>query len=138
MLGGSQVAAKVLHESDGGSFAREIAILRSCRHSNIVQFLVRMCQCCLRIGAAAFLNAAPCEPMRLADTASVQGVCVTRQGQVMLVTEYMSGGDLWHALGKPAVSRGCVRLARVGPSGGCRHCQGPPLPALPQAHHRAL
>ena len=36
----------------------------------------------------------------------VQGVCITRAGRVMLVTEYMSGGDLWHALGKPAVSRG--------------------------------
>ena len=23
----------------------------------------------------------------------------------MLITEYMSGGDLWHALGRPAVSR---------------------------------
>ena len=43
MLGSmTQVAVKVLHESDGDrSFAREIAILRSCRHSNIVQFLVR-------------------------------------------------------------------------------------------------
>ena len=30
---------------------------------------------------------------------------MTREGRVMLVTEYMSGGDLWHALGKPAVSR---------------------------------
>ena len=42
MLGGmTQVAVKVLHERDEDiSFAREIAILRSCRHSNIVQFLV--------------------------------------------------------------------------------------------------
>ena len=34
----------------------------------------------------------------------MQGACV-RAGRVMLVTEFLTGGDLWHALGKPSVSR---------------------------------
>ncbi|KAK9806572.1 hypothetical protein WJX73_003484 [Symbiochloris irregularis] len=73
VLGGaSTVAVKVLHDAEAAAdFGHEIAILRSCRHSNIVQF---------------------------------QGACV-RQGRVMLVTEFLTGGDLWHALGKPSVSR---------------------------------
>ena len=42
VLGGSSVVAvKVLHETDeAADFGQEIAILRSCRHSNIVQFQV--------------------------------------------------------------------------------------------------
>lgn len=47
MLGGSSiVAVKVLHETDeAADFGQEIAILRSCRHSNIVQFQVHACSC---------------------------------------------------------------------------------------------
>ena len=42
LSGMTSVAVKVLHEHDEDmNFGREIAILRSCRHSNIVQFLVR-------------------------------------------------------------------------------------------------
>ena len=38
------VAVKILHDAEVGSmnFVREIAILKGCRHSNIVQFQV----CC--------------------------------------------------------------------------------------------
>lgn len=41
LRGGVQpVAVKILHDSDVGgvNFVREIAILKGCRHSNIVQF----------------------------------------------------------------------------------------------------
>ena len=36
------VAVKILHDAEVGSmnFVREIAILKGCRHSNIVQFQV--------------------------------------------------------------------------------------------------
>lgn len=42
VLGGSSlVAVKVLHETEeAANFGHEIAILRACRHSNIVQFQV--------------------------------------------------------------------------------------------------
>ena len=42
VLGGaSTVAVKVLHDTEeAADFGHEIAILRSCRHSNIVQFQV--------------------------------------------------------------------------------------------------
>ena len=66
MLGGlTQVAVKVLHERDEDrSFAREIAILRSCRHSNVVQFLVRLQQALL----------VPCTCMAYAQL--VLGLCL--------------------------------------------------------------
>ena len=43
-------------------------------------------------------------PVTPALCACMQGACV-RDGRVMLVTEFLTGGDLWHALGKPSVSR---------------------------------
>ena len=156
LSGMTSVAVKVLHENDQDvNFGREIAILRSCRHSNIVQFLVRLRA---GLGLLVHLHGAPpaqcpfyravllqaCVAAPTANQSHVQarqlleggqsrpamsrppphaccarapkdrsqagmlwgqGVCVTRSGRVMLVTEYMSGGDLWHALGRPAVSR---------------------------------
>ena len=44
LRGGVQVVAvKVLHDAEAGglSFVREIAILKGCRHTNIVQFQAR-------------------------------------------------------------------------------------------------
>ncbi|KAK9839800.1 hypothetical protein WJX81_002595 [Elliptochloris bilobata] len=66
--GGVQVVAvKVLHdmsEEQSSKFGHEIAVLKSCRHPNIVQF---------------------------------QGAAIP-DGRLMLVTEYLARGDLWHAL----------------------------------------
>jgi hypothetical protein len=59
LRGGVQVVAvKVLHDAEGGglSFVREIAILKGCRHSNIVQFQARVLPVCLPDQAAHMQN----------------------------------------------------------------------------------
>eukprot|EP00884_Botryococcus_braunii_P000598 jgi/Botrbrau1/10539/Bobra.7_1s0018.2 len=74
------VAIKVLkNKEEHATFGREIAILKNCRHPNIVQF---------------------------------QGAC-EKDGQIMLVTEFMESGDLFRALQKK-VMQGPNKWSKCG------------------------
>lgn len=88
MAGSTLVAVKVVlgqSRKEQERFQREVDILKSLRHTNIVQFL----------------------------DASIVG------GQIMLVTEYMSRGDLWTALSHDhnhllSWHKRCARLSQSG------------------------
>ncbi|GAB4814549.1 hypothetical protein N2152v2_001595 [Parachlorella kessleri] len=110
--GVSDVAVKVLlaDASEDEDFRREVAILRSCRDSHVVQFL----GACLRpgltmlvtefMGRDVFLGACLRPGLTMLVTEFMGrdvflGACL-RPGRTMLVTEFMGGGDLRAALSR--------------------------------------
>ena len=146
------VAVKILHDAEVGSmnFVREIAILKGCRHSNIVQFQV----CCAFCHRSMLLPCNPClqgpSHPRLIWFRSITFVmrqmvlCCGGGASLMHVTCLLAGGMRVRqqdnagdgvCRGRRPLAKSAAaghpgwELALAWQEGGPGYCQGPVLPA---------